>query len=130
MSFHFQLVDIIREVQKANPKPAATIIDTMTDEEVIRMIFVNIRNNDTGMRGLQLSQGGLAIMKSFFKSFEIVFPDEQILSSRHILYMDRICTLPWYASFFLPITITFFEPDLAMRAKLVGNLDVLLSAFE
>lgn len=29
----------------------------------------------------------------------------------------------------LPVTITFFEPDLAMRAKLVGDLDVLLTAF-
>jgi hypothetical protein len=37
--------------------------------------------------------------------------------------------MPWYATNYLPITITFFEADLAMRAKLVGDLDILLNAF-
>ena len=129
MSFHFHLVDAIRKAHKAKPQPAATTIDTMTDEEVIRMMFTNIRFGTAEMRGLQLSQGGLAIMKSFFKSYEVVFPNQTIFSSRHILYMDRICTRPWYAPAYLPITITFFEPDLAMRAKLVGDLDTLITAF-
>ncbi len=81
------------------------------------------------MRGLQLTQGGLAIMESFFKSFKVVFPDQQTFSSRHILYLDRMCSMPWFATPMLPVTITFFEPDLAMKAKLVGDLDILLTAF-
>jgi len=101
----------------------------MTDHELIRMMFTNLRTGDGTYRGLQLSQGGLAIMESFFRSYPVVFPDQQTFSSRHILYLDRMCSMPWSASAFLPITITFFEPDLAMRAKLVGDLDVLLTAF-
>ena len=101
----------------------------MTDEEVIRMMFTNLRSGDGVWRGLQLSQGGLAIMETFFRSFPVVFPDQQTFSSRHILYLDRMCAMPWSASPMLPVTITFFEPDLAMRAKLVGDLDVLLTAF-
>lgn len=68
-------------------------------------------------------------MESFFKSWKVVFQDQQTFSSRHILYLDRMCAMPWYADPMLPVTITFFEPDLAMRAKLVGDLDVLLTAF-
>lgn len=93
------------------------------------MMFTNIRGGNNDIRGLQLSQGGLAIMSSFFKSYPVVFPDQQTFSSRHVLYMDRMCKMPWSADPMLPVTITFFEPDLAMRAKLVGDLDVLLTAF-
>lgn len=129
MSVHGRLIDAIRKSNNASPKPAATLINTMTDDEVIRMIFSNIRNGDGQMRGLQLTQGGLAIMESFFKSFKVVFPDQQTFSSRHILYLDRMCSMPWFATPMLPVTITFFEPDLAMKAKLVGDLDILLTAF-
>jgi len=129
VSVHKLLVGAIRKSHATLPKPAATIIDGMTDDEVIRMMFSNIRNGEGTMRGLQLTPGGLAIMNSFFKSWQIVFPDQQTFSSRHILYLDRVCSMPWYATPLLPITITFFEPDLAMRAKLVGDLDILLTAF-
>lgn len=129
MSIHQSLVGAIRRAHGAKPHPAATTIETMTDEEVIRMMFTNLRSGDGVWRGLQLSQGGLAIMETFFRSFPVVFPDQQTFSSRHILYLDRMCAMPWSASPMLPVTITFFEPDLAMRAKLVGDLDVLLTAF-
>lgn len=69
-------------------------------------------------------------MESFFRAYRIVFPDQQTFSSRHILYLDRMCSMPWFASPLLPVTITFFEPDLAMKAKLVGDLDILLTAFD
>ena len=129
MSIHQSLVNAIRQAHTAKPAPASTNITTMTDHELIRMMFTNLRTGDGTYRGLQLSQGGLAIMESFFRSYPVVFPDQQTFSSRHILYLDRMCSMPWSASAFLPITITFFEPDLAMRAKLVGDLDVLLTAF-
>lgn len=93
------------------------------------MMFSNIRNGGGETRGLQLTQGGLAVMSSFFKSWKIEFPNQTVFSSRHILYLDRACSMPWYATNLLPVTITFFEPDLAMRAKLVGDLDILLTAF-
>jgi hypothetical protein len=112
-------------------KPVAAVsqLPGMTDDEIIRLMFVNFRGGNDNKHGLQLSQGGLAIMTSYFKKYEIVFPEQQIFSSRHILYLDRICRMPWYATAYLPITIILFEADLAMKAKLVGNLDTLLQAF-
>lgn len=129
MSVHHLLVAAIRKAHALTPKAAATNTVGMSDEEMIRMMFTNIRGGNNDFRGLQLSQGGLAIMSSFFKSYPVVFPDQETFSSRHILYMDRMCKMPWSADPMLPVTITFFEPDLAMRAKLVGDLDVLLTAF-
>lgn len=130
MSVHPLIVAAIRKSHEGKPHASATNIVGMTDDEVIRMMFCNYRGGTDKPQGLQLSQGGLAIMSSFFRSFPVVFPDQQIFSSRHILYLDRMCTMPWYTTNDLPITITFFEPDLAMRAKLVGDLDILLNAFE
>lgn len=130
MSIHPLIVAAIRKSHAGSPQAAATNIVGMTDDEVIRMMFSNYRGGTDHPQGLQLSQGGFAIMTSFFRSFPVVFPDQQIFSSRHILYLDRMCTMPWYATNDLPIKITFFEPDLAMRAKLVGDLDTLMTAFE
>ena len=129
MSIHTAIVGVIRKAQEATPKPAATNTVGMTDEELIRMMFVNVRGAIGEQRGLQLSQGGMAIMKSFFKSYIVVFPDQLTFSSRHILYLDRMCKMPWSADSTLPVTITFFEADLAMKAKLIGDLDILLTAF-
>ena len=129
MSIHYPIVAAIRKANAAKPAACASEIPGMTDEEVIRMMFVNFRNGTEHKQGLQLSQGGIAVMGSFFRKFTVVFPDQQTFSSRHILYLDRTCTMPYYATNFLPIEITFFEADLAMRAKLVGDLDILLTAF-
>lgn len=129
MSVHAAIVAVIRKHQAATPKPAATNTMTMTDDEVIRMMFSNLRTGNDELRGLQLTQGGLAIMSSFFKKYEVSFPDQLTFSSRHILYLDRMCSMPWSADPMMPVTITFFEADLAMRAKLVGDLDILLTAF-
>lgn len=129
MSIHYHIVQAIRKANEAKPTVFATDIPNLTDEELIRSMFVNFRNGNEHKRGLQLSQGGRAIMGTFFKKFEVVFPEQTTFSSRHILYLDRTCSMPWHATNLLPITITFFEADLAMRAKLVGDLDVLLTAF-
>ena len=130
MSIHYQIVAAIRKAYNSKPIAPANLLPGMTDEEVIRMMFTNFRGgNADALHGLQLSQGGLAVMRSYFKSYDVVFPDQEAFSSRHILYLDRTCRMPWYATNYLPITITFFEPDLAMRAKLVGDLDILLNAF-
>jgi hypothetical protein len=102
----------------------------MSDEELARMMFSNYRGRSfQDARGLLLSQGGYAIMSSFFRQYPVVFPDQLTFSSRHILYLDRTCRMPWRYDNTLPVTITFFEPDLAMRAKLVGDLDTLMTAF-
>lgn len=129
MSVHYVIVAAIRKAMEDKPVAAASQLPGMSDEEIIRMMFVNFRGGNDNKHGLQLSQGGLAIMSSYFKKFEVVFPDQQIFSSRHILYLDRMCRMPWYTTNYLPITIQLFEPDLAMKAKLVGDLDTLIQAF-
>ena len=129
MSIHYPIIAAIRKANEVKPAACASEVPNMSDEELIRMMFVNFRGGNEHKQGLQLSQGGLAIMSSFFKKFVVTFPDQKVFSSRHILYLDRACGMPWYATNFLPIEITFFEADLAMRAKLVGDLDILLNAF-
>lgn len=131
MSIHVSLVKLIRKMNTDKPAACAVEVPNMTDEEVMRMMFTNFRGGHKDqLSGLQLSQGGLAIMKKFFKAYPIEFPNQLTFSSRHILYLDRMATMPWHATPMLPVTITFFEPDLAMKAKLVGDLDILMGAFD
>jgi hypothetical protein len=44
----------------------------------------------------------------------------------HLLFFDRSCTMPWYLD---SRVLILFEAQLAMRAKLVGDINQLLTAF-
>ena len=129
MSIHYSLVAAIRRYHEKQPSAATTEITNMDDEEVIRMMFVNFRGGDSVKKGLQLSQGGIAIMAQYFRSYPISFPYQKTFNSKHILFFDRACMMPWYVRQGDTLNVILFESDLAMRAKLVGDLDILISAF-
>lgn len=127
MITHSLIIHAIRKAHKADPHPAATIIEPMTDDEVCRLLFANYRGAATDdFRGLSLTQGGLAIMSVFFKAYEINFDEPMIITGRHRLYLDRICKMPWHIDI---DTLTLFDPDLALKAKLAGDIEALIQCF-
>lgn len=131
MSIHQSLVSTIRRLNSTVPSASGVGLSAMSDEEIIRLMFSNFRGGNEGLeKGLKLSAVGLDIMRTYFQSWTVVFPDTPLLTPYHVLMLDRGCAMPWYVSYYLPISVTFFEPDLAMRAKLVGDLDVFFTAFE
>lgn len=123
---HDILVHAIRKAHKSDPHPAATLIEAMDDEEVKRLLFANFRGSNTEARGLLLTQGGLAIMSVFFKAYEVNFQEPLLITGKHLLYLDRICKAPWHIDV---DCLTLFDPDLAMKAKLVGSIDALIEGF-
>jgi hypothetical protein len=124
---HVLITNAIRKAHKADPHPAATIIEPMDDREMCRLLFANYRGPTSGdAKGLRLTQGGLAIMSVFFKAYEVKFLDPLLITGRHLLYLDRICKMPWHIDIDV---LTLFDPDMAMKAKLAGDIDALIQCF-
>lgn len=114
-------------------KPLAEFssVEHQSDDEIIRIMFSNYRGSKELLtKGLQLSIFGLHVMQNFFRCWTIEFNNQAFVTAKHLLYLDRASTMPWYVSTYSPVSIVFFEPDLAMKAKLVGDLDALPDVFE
>lgn len=128
MSQHLQVVQALRKAYKAKPHPVAVVIDDNDDMGLVRLLFKNFRGGNEGEnRGLALTNGGLAIMQLYFRSYTINMPDDYVPQSKHLLYMDRLASMPWYLD---RENLILFEPELAMRAKLAGDIETLIQVFE
>jgi hypothetical protein len=127
MISHDELIALLRHYQSI--KPATHLVELFLEEDsyLCRAIFSNYREGAPGEgRGLRLSAIGLSTFQLFFQSWEVHLPEDYIVKSRHVLYLDNITTMPWYLD---GPQLILFESELAMRAKLVGDLDSLISAF-
>lgn len=127
MDLHLRIIAAIRTQHEKAPKPAGAIIDDYTDEELVRIIFANFRGGTYNSRGLRLTNGGLAIVQSYFTIYKVQFDPVPVYNAKHILFLDRTCRMPWCID--NEGTLWTMDPELAMRAKLVGNLDTLVGAF-
>jgi hypothetical protein len=127
MNIHAKIFVILRDSQKVKKLPLLVDLDTTTDEELYRRFFINFRRSDTTKtRGLRLSYEGLVVIQEFFEKYEIPLPDKFLIKGKHIIFLDQTCTLPYYLN---SKHFILFEGELAMRAKLVGDLDILIDAF-
>ena len=128
MSQHLRLVKVLRKAYQDKPHPVAVVIDDQDDMGLIRLLFKNYRGGNEGEnKGLSLTEGGLAIIQLYFKSYRIPMPENYVTQSKHLLYMDRVTTMPWHLD---RQFLTLFEPDLAMMAKLAGDIDALMEVFD
>lgn len=126
MSIHLAILAAMRKAHAASPHPLAQELSE-EDATLIRKYFSNYRAGDPdNPRGLRLTPDGLVIMKCFFKNWDVELSSDYRINTMHLIYFDRICTMPWFLS---SRQLTLFEPELAMRAKLVGDLEVLKEAF-
>lgn len=124
---HGLIFNAIRREYEKTPNPLGHDVFHDEDEYLIHRYFRNIRGRDENARGLRLSDEGLDMMKAFFASWALPLPEGYVHLPRHIIYLDRITSMPWHlGNGFL----TFFEADLAMRAKLAGDIESLMKLFE
>ena len=126
-NIHAQLFALMRILQKSKKSILAKDIETAKDEDLYRRYFVNFRRSEEMTRGLRLSYEGLVTIGEFFDCYEIPLNEGFSIKGKHLIFLDQTCSLPFYIS---SKTFILFEKELAMRAKLVGDLDILISAFE
>ena len=95
-----------------------------TDHDLLHLIFSNARGDDIGLR---LTDTGRFLVNRCFQSWTIEHNKGFAIKPSHLLFFDRECTMPWYLD---RRCLVLFEKQLAMRAKLVGNIDHLITAFQ
>ncbi len=123
---HKQILDKIRQQNCGNCAINFESYSDQPDEEIYRRFFSNIRISEHGIRGLKLTPLGLAVMQNCFANWVLKMPKYFVIMPKHLIYFDQTCTMPWFLN---NKVLVLFEAELAMRAKLVGNLDHLLTAF-
>jgi hypothetical protein len=127
MNTHARLIALLRKLQAAQQNPLCRELLTESDETLMRVYFRNYRAGDKdNARGLRLTESGLLTFKCFFKSYDIKLPGDYKVKSLHLVYLDRTCTMPWHIT---GPHLTLFETSLALRAKLVGDLELLREVF-
>lgn len=135
MSVHSLIVNALRKAYKANPIVGFDVIEDDDDNFLIRHLFMNYRNSDGHESGLRLSEHGQLVISKYFKQWSVNLTATSF-GSREILWLDRICRMPYHIIVkerdgpTIHIILVLMEAELAMRAKLVGNLDALKTAFE
>lgn len=128
MDLHLQIIRAVRQQHEKAAQPAGAVFDDLSDDELVRVIFANYRGGLLSKgRGLRLTPGGLAIMQSYFTVYKVEFDPVPIYNAKHILFLDRAAHMPWAID--PEGSLWTMEAQLAMRAKLVGDLDVLVNAF-
>lgn len=134
MSVHSLIVNTLRKAYKANPIVGYDVLEDDDDNFLIRHLFMNYRSAEGQESGLRLSEHGQLVITKYFKQWQVNLT-ASTFGSREILWLDRICRMPYYIIIrdrdgdAWHITLFLMEAELAMRAKLVGNLDALKTAF-
>ncbi len=128
MGTHTQVLNILKRMQGENQNPLCLELELDSNEVLLRKYFLNYRGGDPeNARGLRLTDSGLLTMRCFFKSYDIELPGDYKPRNRHVVYLDRHCKMPWHLK---ANHLILFETEMAFKAKLVGDLDLLVSSFQ
>lgn len=134
MSVHHLILNRLKLAYEENPSPGFDALKDLDDIVIIRSLFQNYRNSDGLEAGLRLSPTGQLIISNYFKQWKIKLT-AKTFDSRDLLWLDRVCSLPWFMDTpiqnptHIDITLYLMEAELAMRAKLVGDFNALKTAF-
>jgi hypothetical protein len=122
---HSSLLRYIRDALKAEDNTViGKMIDGKTDEQIVRMMFSNIRGRDSHMRGLRLTNFGVTVMRSYFQAYEIEREGKK-LGPMELVYLDKKARLPYWLDDHG--NVVMFDPDLGIKLKLAdGDISVLM----
>lgn len=122
---HSSLLTYIRESLSAEENPVvAKLIDGKTDEQIVRMMFFNVRGRDAKMRGLRLTNFGVTVMRSYFQAYEIEREGKK-LAALELVYLDKKARLPYWIDDIG--NVVMFDPELGIKLKLAdGDVTILM----
>lgn len=127
MTIQQRIVELLRSKYKEDPCVLGSSLLSLTDEELIRNIFINYRKTSEGARGLRIHGEAELLLSYYFDSYKIPLGDPYIAKPSHLVFLDRAATMPWYIN---SEGLVLFEKELAMRARMLGDMDSLIEGFE
>jgi hypothetical protein len=122
-----KLITAIKQAYEQNSIPELAYIRNITSDQLLHRYFINYRTSGQQSAGIGLSDEGLQAFKTYFQYWIIQMPDSFIIKSKHLIYLDRITIMPWHLN---SKEFTTFDPEIGMKLRLVGDLDVLMAVFE
>ncbi len=122
---HRFLVDYIRTASAKEESSVSKLLTGKKDEDIVRRMFKNYRGRGDAARGLRLSNFGIAIMRPYFRAYEIDLPQGSAWGPSEILYLEHRSKLPYYISD--KGELIMFDADLSIRLKLCdGDIKTLI----
>lgn len=116
-TIHGAIIEFLREA--ADPTLAPLL--ALPDAQIVHRMFFNHR----GQRGVRLTNFGLQVMESYFQSYAIGVPKDEVIKPAHLVFLDERATLPYYCG---QGKIVVFDGELGVKLKLVdGRLSTLVS---
>lgn len=124
---HSALLTYLRDaVEETRATPLTRVLKAKTDEQIVRMMFMNYRGRETAARGLRLTNFGVQVMRGYFKAYEIAAPPQpKELDASELLYLDRKAKLPYHIAD--TGGLTMFDQELGIKLMLAdGDITVLI----
>jgi hypothetical protein len=126
MTIQAKIAELLVAQSLATDSPLKNMIVGKDTQEICQLIFKNYRGDPCSAKGLKLSEVGLQLMKSFFKGYDIPMAEGYKVKLPHLLYLDRVSTLPYFINNKM---FTTFDSDLAMMLRLSdGKIETLIEA--
>lgn len=127
MTTQQRIVELLRSKYKEDPCILGSSLLSLTDEELIRNMFINYRKTSDGARGLRIHGEAELLLSYYFDSYKIHLGDPYVVKPAHLVFLDRVTTMPWYIN---AEGLVLFERELAMRARMISDMDSLIEGFE
>jgi hypothetical protein len=126
VTIHRSVVAVIRDgiVDATLRKSDKDLVQTMSDAQLIMVMFANVRGAGDDLKGTRLSPLGLRLMQAFFRSYDVNIQEARQHSGREILYLERLAVFPYFLG---ANKIVVFEDDLAISLTMLdGDLGALM----
>ena len=121
---HTAVLALLREQASSRGGEVLDKIAKVTDRQLLRMMFQNLRRSAEGTKGMRLTNAGLTIMRTYFRAFECKMPDDAELALPDLLYLDARARMPYHAD---KEGFVIFETELGMKLKLAeGRVATLI----
>lgn len=113
--------DLIEEIRSSDTKSSLL---SLSDDDLLRRIFKNIRGRKPDRAGLRLTHDGMKLIRPLMRGYEVTVPP---LSCRAFLYLENYSRHPYYYSR-KNNTLVVFDDELGVELMLrSGDLESLMN---
>lgn len=126
MNIHEQIIAKILEDANNEPANQALVssLNNHTLHEICHLFFGSYRNG----KGMKLTRHGHEILKHFYESYEVKFPEDFRTVNKHLIFLDRFVRFPYFLT---KNSIFLFDTTDGVNIKIVGgDLDLLIELEE
>lgn len=121
MNIQERICEILIKQATEQGHPLLSLLSGKNAQDACFIVFASYRGAGKGMR---LTDEGLQLMKTFFKTHDVKLVGGYSEKLQHLLYLDRTARMPYWLN---NHSITLMDAEFAMMLRLVeGNIQSLI----